>query len=234
MRYRPRWRWASTLVVAVVVASSLACNAVPAKKAAAESPEEAGGTGTFPAGVGKMYEELSKVIRARTLPAFMPIFHRDFIFEAADGSALDRGPWRRRWLDRFEEARYEKLSFELEQVLKKGEEEISLRGRRVLAFREEEGAELQVLDSTFDDTWVKTEAGWLMIARKESGVRAKGSIPPAWGAVIESPRIAALSRDLTAGKKESLAAFWEEYQAGGGPLIETVAGKEKLSLVTTI
>ena len=181
-----------------------------------------------------MYEELSKVIRARTLPAFMPIFHRDFIFEAADGSALDRGPWRRRWLDRFEEARYEKLSFELEQVLKKGEEEISLRVRRVLAFREEEGAALQVLDSSFDDTWVKTEAGWLMIARKESGVRAKGSIPPAWGAVIESPRIAALSRDLAAGKKEILAAFWNEYQAAGGPLVEAVAEKDKLALVTTI
>ena len=234
MRYRPRWRLASTLVVAVVVASSLACNAVPAKKAAAESPEEAGGSVAFPAGVGKMYEELSKVIRARTLPAFMPIFHRDFIFEAADGSALDRGPWRRRWLDRFEEARYEKLSFELEQVLKKGEEEISLRVRRVLAFREAEGAELQVLDSSFDDTWVKTEAGWLMIARKESGGRAKGSIPPAWGAVIESPRIAALSRDLTAGKKESLAAFWKEYQGAGGPLVEAVAEKDKLALVTTI
>jgi len=234
MRYRPRWRLASTLVVAVVVASSFACNAVPAKKAAAESPEEAGGSVAFPAGVGKMYEELSKVIRARTLPAFMPIFHRDFIFEAADGSALDRGPWRRRWLDRFEEARYEKLSFELEQVLKKGEEEVSLRVRRVLAFREEEGAELQVLDSSFDDTWVKTEAGWLMIARKESGVRAKGSIPPAWGAVIESPRIAALSRGLAAGKKESLAAFWKEYQASGGPLVEAVAEKDKLALVTTI
>ena len=234
MRYRPSWSLASTLVVAVVVASSLACNALPAKRVAADSPKEAGGAAAFPAGVGKMYEELSKVIRARTLPAFMPIFHRDFIFEAADGSALDRGPWRRRWLDRFEEARYEKLSFELEQVLKKGEEEISLRVRRVLAFREEEGAELQVLDSTFDDTWVKTEAGWLMIARKESGVRAKGSIPPAWGAVIESPRIAALSRDLTAGKKESLAAFWKEYQASGGPLVEAVAEKDKLALVTTI
>ncbi len=234
MRYRPSWSLASTLVVAVVVVSSLACNAVPAKKAAAESSEEAGGAAAFPPGVGKMYEELSKVIRARTLPAFMPIFHRDFIFEAADGSALDRGPWRRRWLDRFEEARYEKLSFELEQVLKKGEEEISLRVRRVLAFRAEEGAELQVLDSSFDDTWIKTEAGWLMIARKESGVRAKGSIPPAWGAVIESPRIAALSRDLTAGKKESLAAFWKEYQAAGGPLVEAVAEKDKLALVTTI
>ncbi|MEE3198775.1 MAG: hypothetical protein VX254_02000, partial [Planctomycetota bacterium] len=145
MRYRPSWSMACTLVVAVVVASSLACNALPAKKAAADKSKEAGGAAAFPAGVGKMYEELSKVIRARTLPAFMPIFHRDFIFEAADGSALDRGPWRRRWLDRFEEARYEKLSFELEQVLKKGEEEISLRVRRVLAFREEEGAELQVL-----------------------------------------------------------------------------------------
>lgn len=234
MRYRPSWSLASTLVVAVVVASSLACNALPAKRAAADSPKEAGGAAAFPAGVGKMYEELSKVIRARTLPAFMPIFHRDFIFEAADGSALDRGPWRRRWLDRFEEARYEKLSFELEQVLKKGEEEISLRVRRVLAFREEEGAELQVLDSSFDDTWINTEAGWLMIARKESGVRAKGSVPPAWGAVIESPRIAALSRDLAAGKKESLAVFWKEYQASGGPLIEAVAGKENLALVTTL
>ena len=234
MRYGSRWRWPFTLVVAVAVASSLACNAVPAKKVAAEGAKEIAGAAAFPAGVGKMYEELSKVIRARTLPAFMPIFHRDFIFEAADGSALDRGPWRRRWLDRFEEARYEKLSFELEQVLKKGAEEISLRVRRVLAFRAEEGAELQVLDSSFDDTWVKTEAGWLMIARKESGVRAKGSIPPVWGAVIESPRIAALSRDLTAGKKEILAAFWKEYQAAGGPLVEAVAEKDKLALVTTI
>ena len=89
MRYRPSRRLASTLVVAVVFASSLACNAVPAKQAVAESPEKAVGAAAFPAGVGKMYEELSKVIRARTLPAFMPIFHRDYIFEAADGSALD-------------------------------------------------------------------------------------------------------------------------------------------------
>ena len=87
MRYGPRWRWAFTVVVAVVVASSLACNAIPGKKVAAEGTKEAGGAAAFPAGVGKMYEELSKVIRARNLPAFMPIFHRDFIFEAADGSA---------------------------------------------------------------------------------------------------------------------------------------------------
>jgi len=234
MRYRPSRRLAPTLVVAVVFASSIACNAVPAKKAAAESPEKTRSAAAFPAGVGKMYEELSKVIRARTLPAFMPIFHRDYIFEAADGSALDRGPWRRRWMDRFEEARYEKLSFALEKVLKPGAEELSLRVRRVLAFRETEGAGLQVLDSTFDDTWTKTEAGWQLLVRKESGVRAKGTIPPAWGTVIESPRIAALSRALAAGKKESLAAFWKEYQAGGGPLIEAVAGKEKLSLVTTL
>ena len=234
MRYRPSRRLASTLVVAVVFASSLACNAVPAKQAVAESPEKAVGAAAFPAGVGKMYEELSKVIRARTLPAFMPIFHRDYIFEAADGSALDRGPWRRRWMDRFEEARYEKLSFALEKVLKPGAEELSLRVRRVLAFRETEGAGLQVLDSTFDDTWIKTEAGWQLLVRKESGVRAKGTISPDWGAVIESPRITALSKDLKAGKKESLAAFWEKYQATGGPLIEAVEGKDKLALVTTL
>jgi len=234
MRYRPSWRLASTLVVAVVFASSLACKAVPAKQAAAESPEKAAGAAAFPAGVGKMYEELSKVIRARTLPAFMPIFHRDYIFEAADGSALDRGPWRRRWMDRFEEARYEKLSFALEKVLKPGAEELSLRVRRVLAFRETEGAELRVLDSTFDDTWIKTEAGWQMLVRKESGVRAKGTIPPDWGAVIESPRIATLSKELKAGKKESLAGFWKEYKTTGGPLIEAVEGKDNLALVTTL
>ncbi|MCH2367998.1 MAG: alpha/beta hydrolase-fold protein [Planctomycetes bacterium] len=234
MRYGPRWRWAFTVVAAVVVASSIACNAIPGKKVAAEGTKEAGGAAAFPAGVGKMYEELSKVIRARNLPAFMPIFHRAFIFEAADGSALDRGPWRRLWMERFEETRYEKLSFELDRVLKQGDAELSLRVRRVLAWRETEGAELQLLDSTFDDTWVKAAEGWQIIVRKESGVRAQGVIPPAWGARIESPRIAALAKELAAGKPESLAAFWKGIETGGGPLVEAVEGKDNLALVTTL
>ena len=234
MRYGSRWRCILALPVAVVFASSLACNAIPAKRVAAEGAREAAGTSAFPPGVGKMYEELSKVIRARTLPAFMPIFHRDFIFEAADGSALDRGPWRRLWMDRFEEARYEKLGFKLDRLLKRSDEELTLRVRRVLAWRSAEGAQLQVLDSTFDDTWVRAGEGWQLLVRKESGVRASGVIPPVWGAKIESPRLSTLSKDLAVGKKETLAVFWKEIEKSGGPLVEGVEGKDNLALVTTI
>ncbi len=84
----------SILTAAAVVFTAWAIRAEPPTEDPPPTPE-------FPAGVGKAYRILSDSILAEEMPTFMKIFHINFIYEATDGAAMDRGPWRRLWLDRF-------------------------------------------------------------------------------------------------------------------------------------
>ena len=45
----------------------------------------------IPAGIRQGYQKLGEVIRTGNMPEFMKLFHRDFIYEASDGAAKDRG-----------------------------------------------------------------------------------------------------------------------------------------------
>jgi hypothetical protein len=50
---------------------------------------------------------------------------------------------------------------------------------------------------------------------------------------LDSPRLAALAKDIRAGKQDSLTAFWEEMK-GKAPLIEPVSGNDKMRWVSYI
>ena len=90
----------------------------------------------FPAGIGEVYTTLSKAVRTKDLPSFMKIFHLDFIYEAEDSTALDRGPWRRLWMQRFVESTHDRVTYELERIVEQGDGQAVLRVRRVDIVRE--------------------------------------------------------------------------------------------------
>jgi enterochelin esterase-like enzyme len=50
---------------------------------------------------------------------------------------------------------------------------------------------------------------------------------------LDSPRLAALAKDIRAGKQDALTAFWEEMK-GKAPLIEPVSGNDKMRWVSFI
>jgi enterochelin esterase-like enzyme len=50
---------------------------------------------------------------------------------------------------------------------------------------------------------------------------------------LDSPRLAALAKDILAGKQDALTAFWEEMK-GKAPLIEPVSGNDKMRWVSYI
>lgn len=50
---------------------------------------------------------------------------------------------------------------------------------------------------------------------------------------LDSPRLAALAKDIRAGKQDALTAFWEEMK-GKAPLIEPVSGNDKMRWVSYI
>jgi hypothetical protein len=50
---------------------------------------------------------------------------------------------------------------------------------------------------------------------------------------LDSPRLAALAKDIRAGKPDALTAFWEEMK-GKAPLIEPVSGNDKMRWVSYI
>ncbi len=50
--------------------------------------------------------------------------------------------------------------------------------------------------------------------------------------VYESPRMKALKASVESGKQASVDAFWEEVKKQGAPLIEPLAGNDKVMLVT--
>jgi enterochelin esterase family protein len=69
--------------------------------------------------------------------------------------------------------------------------------------------------------------GLLLVAAGSSRGEGAGERKPL------SPRLAALARDLGAGKREALAAFWQEVQ-GKAPLVEGTPGDDKHRLVTFV
>jgi enterochelin esterase family protein len=50
---------------------------------------------------------------------------------------------------------------------------------------------------------------------------------------LDSPRLAALAKDIRAGKQDALTAFWEEVK-GKAPMIEPVSGNDKMRWVSYI
>jgi enterochelin esterase family protein len=205
---------------------ALLCLAAALDRAPASEGDSS--TTALPNGVGAEYLALSNAIRTKTMPDFMKIFHFDYIFEAIDASSLDRGPWRRLWLERFEETSYDTVAFDLVRVVEKSDAEIILRVRRVVVKGKDGSFERQLQEAVLEDTWVKSDAGaWTLIFRKEIEIRTDGALATAQGAEIRSPRIAALAKDLRAGKKTSLSAFWSEIEKSGSPLVERVPDSKK-------
>lgn len=49
---------------------------------------------------------------------------------------------------------------------------------------------------------------------------------------LESPRLAALKRELESGRREALAEFWREVAREGTPLVESIKGDDQNLLVT--
>jgi enterochelin esterase family protein len=186
----------------------------------------------YPTGLVEAYGKLSKAMRSADMPSFMSIFHLDYIFEATDGSCLDRGPWRRLWLTNFEERKYEQVSFELAKLLQKEGDRCIVRSRGVLLLQQA-GAKKQLRETYFEDSWVQADGGWKLLYRKEIEVRTEGSVLTARAAHISSPRIAALARDLKHGKVESLQDFWEEL-GKAAPLIEAIPGDDTCRWVTFV
>ncbi len=188
---------------------------------------------SYPAGIAKGYDGLSKAISSGKLPAFMPIFHRDFIFEATDGSFQDRGPWRRKWMDRFVDFRYDKVAYELIEITETTDEQIELKTRRVLVSKSVDGGPRHVQEMILADTWLKPEeegGAWTLIARKQEELRTDGVLSGATGEPASST-IAALAKKIQAGNA-STKAFWSEAETTGSPLVETVEGDKTQRLVT--
>ncbi len=205
-----------TLFFLALVGPATAVELAPGAEDGSRSP-------AFPEGIGAQYLTLSTAIRTKTMPTFMKIFHFNYIFEATDSSSLDRGPWRRLWLERFEETSYDKVTFELTRIVEKSDEEVVLRVRLVVVKREEGSAARQLREVVLEDTWVREDtASWTLQFRKEIEVRTDGALARAGGVEIRSPRIDRLAKDLRLGRRASLPAFWAEIAKDGGPLVESV------------
>ena len=80
----------------------------------------------LPKPVVKAYESLTDSIVNAKMPVFMKLFEIDYLYEEPDGTTLDRGPWRRLWLERFEAVSYERAAFHPVEVLSASEDQVTL------------------------------------------------------------------------------------------------------------
>lgn len=69
------------------------------------------------------------------------------------------------------------------------------------------------------------------VALSASPVRTADADEPSDDAVLRSPRLVALARELDAGNREALATFWQQVK-GNAPLVEPVAGDPRYALIT--
>lgn len=160
------------------------------------------------------YEKLAGALASEDLPGFMKFFDTSFVFEAEDGSSVDRGPWRRLWEERFEEREYEKASFEIEGALEETDGGARLRVRRILVFREGGSTARRLEEARFEDSWIAAEGGFRLAAS-----RALEVAPEATVFLEEAPA-------------PEIAARLSGERKGRPPLVEPVARDEARRRVT--
>lgn len=162
------------------------------------------------------YEKLALALAAEDLPGFMKHFDTSFVFEAEDGSSVDRGPWRRLWEERFEEREYERASFEIEGPIDGSEEGARLRVRRILVFREGGSSARRLEEARFEDSWIAAEGGLRLAASRELEVAPEATV------LAEEPPA-----------PEGAARLSGELK-GRAPLVEPVVGDEARRRVTFV
>lgn len=192
---------------------------------AALTPISAGETRP-PEGVVEGYQKLATAIETANMPAFMPLFHRDFLYEALDGSGMDRGPWRRRWLDAFSDHDFLVAAHEILVVEHTSPKGVTLRVRRVLVRESKATGVREVEEFLLRDVWAIEKGQWGLMASNELRELSRGRLPSRLeGDTLSSPRLQALAASL---KKENapelLEAFWKEVTEKGTPLVESGEG----------
>ena len=109
---------------------------------------------SFPPGVKELYERLATSMRTEHMPGFMKLFHISFLYEGEDRASLDRGPWRRLWLERFADRSYEAVSYSPGRTLEAEDSRIVLRVEGVVVYEEAEGGTRRLEKASFEDTVV--------------------------------------------------------------------------------
>jgi enterochelin esterase family protein len=85
-------------------------------------------------------------------------------------------------------------------------------------------------DDRLQDTWLKTRSGWRLQRSEEMRANIGGVLRSEKG-IAESPRLAALERQLKERDAGALDALWHEAR-GKGPLVEPVPGDDNHAYVT--
>jgi enterochelin esterase family protein len=171
----------------------------------------------FPPGVKPLYDALSTSMKTENMRGFMDLFQISFVYEGEDRASLDRGPWRRLWLDRFEDRAYEVVSFSPGEILQAETDRISWRVKGVAVFTDAADGAKQLEQVVFEDTLLREGGTWKFLERIRRGSNV-GQVAPV--AELRSPRLAALAASLKAGDETALGAFWAAVAKDGAPLVE--------------
>lgn len=172
---------------------------------------------SLPPEVKELYEALSTSMKTENMPGFMKLFHVSYVYEGEDRASLDRGPWRRLWLNRFADRSYEFVSYDPGQGFAGKEDRLVVPVRAVVVFEEPDNGTKLLERVSFEDTIVRENGTWqfLQRIRKSSTV---GQVARA--AEIQSPRLAALAASLKQDGESALDTFWSDVAKEGAPLIE--------------
>ncbi|MBN1443411.1 MAG: DUF3327 domain-containing protein [Planctomycetes bacterium] len=160
--------------IAALIALLFAVAAHAPLCAEAEGPR--GEDPVIPEAIQEGYRELTRAIRGEDLPAFMGLFDMDFLYEAPDGSCIDRGPWRRVWLEKFERLEYERVSIRPESLLSSDEEQVVVRARRIFVARESGASDRRLEMRRTEDTWTRAADPWQLIYQKDLPAGADGTV----------------------------------------------------------
>ena len=172
---------------------------------------------SFPAGTEQLYDALSTSMTTEHMPGFMKLFHISFVYEGEDRASLDRGPWRRLWLERFTDRSYEVVSSSPGQTVEESGERIVLRVEEVTVFDDATEGTKWLEKVFFEDTLVRESGTWQLLQRIRKSSNVGQVAPPT---EMRSPCLAALAASLKAGEQASLAAFWARVETEGTPLVE--------------
>jgi enterochelin esterase family protein len=232
--YRPKRAHAPRFLVPLLGAAGLA-GALAAAAPIAAADDDPPAPPPPPAAIVKAYEELARAILSEDLRSFMGVFHFDYIVEASDGRAQDRGPWRRLWIQLFDDWNFESAGYEIEGLLEIEEERVTVRTRQVLVRYPADGGPRRLEENRVEDTWVADGDGaWQLVSRLEGEIDTAGTLPAARAGQIDSPRISALVRGGSVSSPLDLSAFWKETASAGTPLVEEIAGDPRHCWVTFV
>lgn len=187
-----------------------------------------------PEAIRAQYEALSEAIRKEDARSFMDLFHLNFLFEEEDGATLDRGPWRRRWLELFDRYEYERAVFEPERVLRSAGGRFVVRTRRIVVRDEERKSSRELRESYLEDTWIEDEGTWKLVYRKEPEVVAEGELPESDRKTGGSPRIASLKRAVALKDAGAVKDFLRDVESAGGVLVEPLPESPEKRRVTFV